>query len=98
MALVVDEFGDVTGLVTLQDLLDEFLEGMGAVACPLDLCRPFRGGVRVQGLVEIDDLRRWTGIALETSGAKTVGGLVTTVLDSMATNIATIAQPNGERW
>jgi len=82
LALVVDEFGDVTGVVTLRDLLDELLAGMGGGGVPPELCTVLPdGGARVKGLVEVDDLRRWAGIVLEGTDARTVGGVVTTLLD-----------------
>jgi putative hemolysin len=77
MAIVVDEFGSVSGLVTLEDLLEEVFgeirEEHESVAEIQDLSD---GTLLVAGQVHIEDLETRLGIQWEREGFDTVGGLV----------------------
>lgn len=78
VALVVDEYGDVQGLITLQDVLEEivgeFSKGMGESS---DLIRALKNGsYLVDGGIAIRDLNRLMKWHLPTSGPKTLGGLM----------------------
>ena len=77
-ALVVDEYGDVQGLVTLEDILEEIV---GDIADEHDIAiqgvRPQPdGSVNVDGAVPIRDLNRAMGWDLPDEEATTVAGLV----------------------
>ena len=77
-ALVVDEFGEVMGLVTLEDILEEIV---GDIRDEHDLAiqgvRPQTdGGVVVDGAVPLRDLNRVMAWELPDEEATTVAGLV----------------------
>jgi CBS domain containing-hemolysin-like protein len=79
MAVVVDEYGGTSGVVTLEDVVEELV---GDVADEHD---PRRAGVRrvsdgvwsVPGLLRPDELTEQTGLVVPEDGAyETLGGLV----------------------
>ena len=77
-AIVVDEYGDVQGMVTMQDILEDVLGdisderdvGLSGVRKEAD------GSIIVDGGVSIRDLNRAMGWSLPDSEATTVAGLV----------------------
>lgn len=78
MALVVDEYGDVQGLVTLEDILEEIV---GDIADEQDEVvqgvRPYPdGSASVDGQVPIRDLNRVMDWRLPDDEATTIAGLV----------------------
>src|SRR5208283_1686405 len=78
MALVVDEYGVVMGLVTLEDILEEIV---GDIKDEHDLVVPGMrqqpdGSVVVEGSVTIRDLNRAMDWALPDEEAATIAGLV----------------------
>jgi Mg2+/Co2+ transporter CorB len=77
-ALVVDEYGEVMGLVTLEDLLEEIV---GDISDEHDIavsgCKPQPdGSVVVDGAVPIRDLNRLMDWSLPAEDATTIAGLV----------------------
>ncbi len=81
MAIVVDEFGSVSGIVTLEDLLEEVFgeireehEGSAEIQELPD------GSLLVEGQVHIEDLEARLGAQWEREGYDTVAGLVMSLL------------------
>jgi len=78
MALVVDEYGEVQGLITLEDILEEIV---GQIADEHDTQEAAirvqqDGTVNVDGTVTVRDLNRQMGWDLPDEEATTVAGLV----------------------
>lgn len=75
--IVVDEYGDVAGLVTIEDLLEELV---GEIADETDneedLIAAVGEGWRVDARLAVDDLSKATGVEMDEYEGDTVGGLV----------------------
>jgi len=75
--IVVDEYGDIAGLVTIEDLLEELV---GEIADETDLEESLisqRGeGWDVDARLSVDDLQKVTGVEFPDEEWDTVGGLV----------------------
>ncbi len=81
IGLVVDEYGDVQGLVTLDDLLQEII-GELMVEEP-DVTPQKDGSYIVDGSVTIRELNRITQWELPTEGPKTLNGLIIEFLENI---------------
>jgi CBS domain containing-hemolysin-like protein len=82
MAIVVDEYGDVAGLVTLEDLLEEIV---GEIQDEYDREEPQvepvdERTVRVNGRMPIDEVSELLDVPLPDTEWDTVGGLVFNLL------------------
>ena len=78
MAIVVDEYGGTSGIVTLEDVLEELV---GEIQDETDheapaVERTSEGHYRVSGQVMIDELADRTGVALPDAQGDTVGGYI----------------------
>ena len=77
MAIVVDEFGAVSGLVTVEDLLEEvFGEIRDEHEGSVDIVEQQPGVFIVSGMVHVEDLEQRMGLSFERDGFDTVAGLV----------------------
>ena len=84
IAIVVDEYGAVMGLVTLEDILEEIV---GEFTSNLDddqdeIEQQADGSIITPGSTPIRDINRKTGWKLPLSGPKTVNGLILEHLES----------------
>jgi putative hemolysin len=82
MAIVIDEYGGTSGLVTLEDLLEEIV---GDITDEYDMAEPRvehlpGGALRVPGGTSIDDVSDELGVELPDTEWDTVGGLVFNLL------------------
>jgi len=78
LAIVVDEYGELEGIVTLEDLLEEIV---GEIEDEFDLPdesieRLEDGRVRVHGTFPIDDFNEQFGVSLPIEDYHTIGGFV----------------------
>lgn len=82
-ALVVDEYGDVQGIATLEDILEEivgeFTTDMTTHAS--DVRAQKDGSYLIQGTASIRDINKTLGWDLSTDGPKTFNGLVIEILE-----------------
>jgi CBS domain containing-hemolysin-like protein len=77
MAIVIDEYGAVAGLVTLEDLVEEIVgEIRDEHEETTDIVRESEGAYVMQGNVDIGRLQDLFDLRLEPRDASTVGGLV----------------------
>jgi putative hemolysin len=77
LALVVDEFGGVSGLVTLEDLLEEvFGEIQDEHEAPAGLVEQAPGVWLVSGQTHVEDVTGILGVEWERDGFDTLAGLV----------------------
>jgi Mg2+/Co2+ transporter CorB len=78
MGLVVDEYGDIQGLVTLEDLLEEIVGEYTSDPSQLstDVHPQEDGTFLVDGSTSIRDLNRFHGFQLPATGPKTLNGLI----------------------
>ena len=85
VALVVDEYGDVLGLATFADLLEEIVGEF--TTDPLDSISDVHpqpdGSYLVDGAASVRDLVRTMGWHLPTDGPKTLNGLILEQLESI---------------
>ena len=77
LALVVDEFGGVSGLVTMEDLLEEvFGEIQDEHEVPAGLVEQTPGVYIVSGHAHVEDVAQRLGMTWERNGFDTLAGLV----------------------
>lgn len=82
MALVVDEYGDLLGLVTLEDILEEIVGQFTTdSSSSKDIHPQPDGSVLVDASVHIRDLNRALHYSFPTDGPKTLNGMILEYLE-----------------
>ncbi|HIG07186.1 MAG: HlyC/CorC family transporter [Methylococcales bacterium] len=81
LALVVDEYGDVQGLITQYDLLHELISEI--TAKPMEVILNKDGSRQVDGSITIRELNRITAWSLPTEGPKTLNGLIIDFMETI---------------
>ena len=85
MAMVVDEYGAVQGLVTLEDILEEIVGEFTTdlAASNKEIHEQGDGIFLIDGSASIRDINRILSWDLDSSSAKTLNGLLTEILQSI---------------
>nr|WP_300311340.1 HlyC/CorC family transporter [Halomonas sp.] len=84
IGIVVDEYGDVEGLVTLEDILEEIVGEFTTDVAAMDIGMQPRpdGSHVIEGTANIRDINKALGWQLPTDGPKTINGLILEHLES----------------
>ena len=85
VALVVDEYGDITGLVTLEDLIEQVLGRFDPYEDEIGININEDHSVTVDGSVTIRELNKKMDWSLPEEPAKTISGLVIDQIDTIPT-------------
>ena len=85
IALIVDEYGDIRGLVTLEDILEEIVGEFTSDPGTLhrDIHRDHDGSYVVNGAVSVRVLNRTLGWSLPVTGPRTLNGLIVEHLENI---------------
>lgn len=85
IGVVVDEYGDVEGIVTLEDILEEIVGELSADEADIDqdIHPQEDGSYFIDGSTYIRDINKTLHWDLPTDGPKTLNGLITELLESL---------------
>lgn len=85
IGLVVDEYGDIQGVVTLEDILEEIVGEMSSNTkeSDQDIFPQEDGSYYIDGSAYIRDVNKALDWVLPTDGPKTMNGLITETLESI---------------
>jgi CBS domain containing-hemolysin-like protein len=76
MAIVIDEYGEVAGLVTIEDLVEEIVGEISDEHEAAQVVRENENSYLVPGNMDVDRLEELLGVRPERKGAATVAGFV----------------------
>ncbi|MGI6407292.1 MAG: HlyC/CorC family transporter [Gammaproteobacteria bacterium] len=85
MGIVVDEYGDIEGLVTLEDILEEIVGELsdGDPSEEPEIIQQGENNFEIDGTAYIRDINKALGWNLPSDGPKTLNGLITEILESI---------------
>lgn len=79
LAIVVDEYGGTSGLVTIEDLIEEIVGDIRDehdFAEEADYVAAGNGAYLIEASMDLDDINELLGCSIDTSGADTLGGYI----------------------
>ncbi|HJP38519.1 MAG TPA: HlyC/CorC family transporter [Gammaproteobacteria bacterium] len=84
-AFIVDEYGDIQGIVTLEDILEEIIGEFTSepISTHADVRTDDKSGYVVKGSANIRALNRMMNWRLPTNGPKTLNGLILETLEAI---------------
>jgi Mg2+/Co2+ transporter CorB len=85
LALVVDEYGEIQGLLTMEDIFNEIVGKFGAARADVEkgFLRKKDGSVIADGNSKIRELNNFMSWDFEEDGSKTLNGVITDYLDQI---------------
>tara|TARA_Y100000591_G_scaffold226677_1_gene197710 strand:+ start:1118 stop:2365 length:1248 start_codon:yes stop_codon:yes gene_type:complete len=85
LALVVDEYGEIQGLLTLEDIFTEIVGKFGAAKAELEkeFLKKKDGSVIADGNSKIRELNSFMNWDIDEDGSKTINGVITDYLDQI---------------
>ncbi len=89
MAIVLDEYGDFSGIVTVEDIVEEIVGDMvdeNEQATDEDIVAIGNGCYMIDGLTHIDDVNRQLHLGIECEHFDTIGGFVVNLIGNIPTN------------
>lgn len=89
IGLVVDEYGDIQGLVTLEDILEEIVGDFTTTMSSVQhehVTLENDGGLLIEGTANLRDLNKDFKLNFPTDGPKTMNGLLTEILGDLPDN------------
>ena len=95
MAIILDEFGGTSGLVTIEDLLEEIVGSLYDEydEADIEIEQLGEGEWRIDGSMRLDEISRRLDLALPEEEYDTIGGLVFGMLNEVPTVGATVERP-----
>ncbi|KEI35874.1 hemolysin [Francisella sp. W12-1067] len=94
-AVVVDEYGDVTGVVTIEDIMEEIV---GEFSDRFDIHNNIRklddGSYLIGGSATLREINRHIGIQFESEDAKTLSGLIIEEIENLPSGPCSIKDNN----
>lgn len=92
VGLVVDEYGDIQGLLTLRDLLEEIAGdfAMSAIETERFVSKQKDGSVLVDGSISVRVLNRLTGWHFPINGPRTLSGLIIDYLETIPKTVVCV--------
>lgn len=85
MAILIDEYGDFSGIVTIEDIIEEIVGDLIVESDKEDqeICQIDESTYMVDGLTHIDDINKYFDLDIECENFDTIGGFVVNLLGNI---------------